>query len=51
MNDMREIDLANTEPIDINNIEKITGRQKLTILIFVLSFVVVSVTVVILKDA
>lgn len=46
LNDMREIDAANTDAIDINDIEKMSGRQKLTIVIFVLSFVVVSVTVV-----
>ncbi len=45
-NDMKEIDMANTEAIDVNNIEKMSVRQKLTIVIFLSSFVVVSVAVV-----
>lgn len=45
-NDMYEIDKAHNEDIDITNVEKMSGSQKLTLVIFVLSFIVVAVTVV-----
>ncbi len=45
-NDMKEIDDEHHEPIDIENIPKMTTSQKLSIITFGLSFVVVAVSVV-----
>lgn len=45
-NDMKEIDDAHHEPLDLDNIPKMTVRQKLSLLVFVLSFVVVAFSVI-----
>lgn len=45
-NEMKEIDMQYHEPIDLQNIEKMTLKQKLTILVFALSFILVSASVI-----
>lgn len=45
-NEMKDIDAQHHEPIDIENIEKMTLEQKLIILVFALSFIIVSVSVI-----
>lgn len=46
LNDMRDIDSKYAEPIDITNIPKMTINQKLVIVVFFASFVVIAVSVV-----
>ena len=46
LNDMRDIDSKYAQPIDITNIPKMTINQKLVIVVFFASFVVIAVSVV-----
>nr|WP_300850535.1 MULTISPECIES: TIGR00366 family protein [Clostridia] len=45
-NEMKEIDDMYIEPLDISNIPKMSGSQKLVVLIFAVSFIVVALCVI-----
>lgn len=46
LNEMKDIDMMYAEKLDVEDVQPMTGRQKLSLLIFALGFVVVAVSVI-----